>query len=76
MKNVQDKSPLDIAKERWRESLNSNDGKKKEVLEYVLHEMDCTLPILPDDDDDDQDDKHDDEADEDDEHYEDDDDDF
>ena len=37
MKNVQDKSPLDIAKERWRESLNSNDGKKKEVLEYVLH---------------------------------------
>ena len=76
MKNVQDKSPLDIAKERWRESLNSNDGKKKEVLEYVLHEMDCTLPILPDDDDDDQDDKHDDEADKDDEHYEDDDDDF
>ncbi|XP_067024875.1 uncharacterized protein [Acropora muricata] len=36
MKNVQDKSPLDIAKERWKES----DTRKKDAFEHVLHEMD------------------------------------
>ena len=40
MKNVQDRSPLDIARERWRQSDTSNDEKKKEALEYVLNEMD------------------------------------
>ena len=40
MKNVQDKSPLDIAKERWKESDTKNDEKKKEGFEHVLHEMD------------------------------------
>ena len=40
MKNGQDKSPLDIARERWRESDTNNDEKKKEALEYVLNEMD------------------------------------
>jgi len=40
MKNVQDKSPLDIAKERWKESDTKNEEKKKEAFEHVLHEMD------------------------------------
>ncbi|XP_015771799.1 PREDICTED: uncharacterized protein LOC107350090 [Acropora digitifera] len=40
MKNVQDKSPLDIAKERWKESDTKKEEKKKEAFEYVLHEMD------------------------------------
>ena len=40
MKNGQDKSPLDIARERWRESDTNNDEKKKEALEYVLNKMD------------------------------------
>ena len=40
MKNVQDKSPLDIAKERWKESDTKKEEKKKEAFEHVLHEMD------------------------------------
>ena len=40
MKNVQDKNPLDIAKERWKESDTKNEEKKKEAFEHVLHEMD------------------------------------
>ena len=40
MKNVQDKSPLDIAKERWKESDTKNEEKKKEAFEHLLHEMD------------------------------------
>ena len=40
MKNGQDKSPLDIARERWRESDTNNDEKKKEALEHVLNKMD------------------------------------
>ena len=40
MKNVQDKNPLDIAKERWKESDTKKEDKKKEAFEHVLHEMD------------------------------------
>lgn len=39
MKNVQDKSPLDIAKERGMESHTNNDEKKKEALEHVIDIM-------------------------------------
>ena len=84
MKNVQDKSPLDIAKERWRESHTNNDDNKKEALEYVLYEMGYTVAAVyvtddhDDDDDgndDDDDDEEDDDEDDDDDGKEDDDDD-
>ena len=59
MKNVQDKSPLDIAKERWMESHTNNDEKKKEALEHVIDIMGFTVTavnVTDDDDDDDDDD--------------------
>ncbi|XP_015755088.1 PREDICTED: pheromone-processing carboxypeptidase KEX1-like [Acropora digitifera] len=55
IKNVQEKSPLDIAKERWMESHTNNDEKKKEALEHVIDIMGFTVTIenVTDDDDDD-----------------------
>ena len=68
MKNVQDKSPLDIAKERLMESHTNNDEKMEEDFEHVLKEMGCTVTIVnvTDDDDDGDDDEDDDDEDEDD----------
>ena len=65
MKNVQNKSPLDIVEERWMESHTNNDEKKKEVFEHVLKEMGYTVTIenVTDDDDDDDDDEDDDDND-------------
>ncbi|XP_067025537.1 uncharacterized protein [Acropora muricata] len=68
MKNVQNKSPLDIAKEKWMESHTNNDEKKKEDFKHVLKEMGHTVPIVnvTDDDDDGDDDEDDDDEDDDD----------
>jgi len=69
MKNVQDKSPLNIAKERWLESHTNNDEKKKEALEHVIDIMGFTVTavnVTDDDDDDDDSDNDDDNNDDDD----------
>ena len=40
MRNGEDKSPLDIAVERWKQSDTKKEEKNRDVLEFVLNNMD------------------------------------